>query len=60
MRKPKNIVNRVRKDEKLLAKLGLTGKELEFLDQVELFGSLKSVDDVLFILKNIRAANSGD
>ena len=58
MRKPKDILDRVRKDEKLLAKLGVTKGELDFLGQVELFGSLKSVDDVLFILKNIRGTKS--
>jgi hypothetical protein len=41
-------------DRKLLAAHGVTDAELEFLEKVELFGSIKSVDDILLILRNIR------
>ena len=44
------------KDPALLESHGVTDEELKFLSSVSLFGKLKSVDDVLFILANIRAA----
>jgi hypothetical protein len=42
------------KDKELQATHGVTGEEIKFLQTVELFGSFKSVDDILLILRNIR------
>jgi hypothetical protein len=41
-------------DKALLDSHGVTFEELEFLKRVSLFGELKSVDDYLLILRNIR------
>jgi hypothetical protein len=41
-------------DQALLESHNVTIEELEFLRTVSLFGKLKSVDDLLFILQNIR------
>ncbi len=46
-------------DKALLESYGVTEQELQFLSSVSLFGKLKSVDDVLFILANVRAASKG-
>ncbi len=51
MRKARPILERVRNDEKLLAAHGITKEELEFLGSVDMFGTLKTVGDVLFILE---------
>jgi hypothetical protein len=52
----KNIWKSFRNNKELLAKHGVTDEELDFLEKVEMFGSLKSVSDVLFILRNIRTS----
>jgi hypothetical protein len=41
-------------DKNLLDKNKVTDEELKFLQTVELFGSFKSVDDILLVLRNIR------
>jgi hypothetical protein len=58
MASPKNILEKFRKDKKLLAANGVTEEELKFLSKVDMFGSLKSTGDILFILKNIRDAEN--
>jgi len=55
-----NIWRRFRNNKELLATHGVTDEELDFLEKVEMFGSLKSVSDILLILKNIRNAASDD
>ncbi len=51
------ILEQVRGDRKILAAHRITEDELNFLAKVDMFGSLKSVTDVLFILDNIRASH---
>ena len=51
----RNVLERFRNDKELLAANHVTGEELAFLETVALFGNLESAEDVLFILKNIRA-----
>jgi len=41
-------------NKELLAKNQVTPEELKFLQTVELFGSFKTVDDILLVLRNIR------
>ena len=48
------ILEQLRSDDKLMAAHSITAEELNFLAKVDMFGSLTSVTDVLFILKNIR------
>lgn len=55
MSNQKKILDRIRKDKKLQSAHRITAEELDFLDKVEMFGSLKSVDDILLILRNIRS-----
>lgn len=49
-----DIWERFRTDEELLARHAVTEDELQLLEGIALFGSLKSVRDILFVLKNIR------
>ncbi len=48
------ILEQLRSDDKLMAAHRITDEELKFLAKVDMFGSLTSVTDILFILKNIR------
>ncbi len=50
----RQVLERLRADKKLLLANRITEEELNFLETVGLFGTLKSVSDILFILKNIR------
>jgi hypothetical protein len=50
-----SLIDRIREDKDLLERHQLTEDELAFIETVSFFGNLKTVDDVLFILKNIRA-----
>ena len=50
----KDIWQQFRNNKELLAANQVTEGELAFLETVALFGSLRSVHDILFILKNIR------
>jgi hypothetical protein len=52
----KSALDRLRDNPKLLAANGVTDEEMAFLETVDLFGSLKSPQDLLFVLKNIREA----
>jgi hypothetical protein len=52
----KSALDRLRDNPKLLAANGVTEEEMAFLETVDLFGSLKSPQDLLFVLKNIREA----
>jgi len=52
------ILEQLRSDDKLMAAHRITAEELNFLAKVDMFGSLTSVTDVLFILKNIRTTTS--
>jgi hypothetical protein len=49
-----DIVERMRNDRKLRWTHSITPEELKFLETVQMFGQVKSVTDLLFILKNIR------
>ncbi len=51
MNKREDILGRVRTDRALLSAHGITDEELEFLGKVDMFGTLKSVSDILFILE---------
>ena len=51
MTKREDILERVRSDKDLLSANGITNEELEFLGKVDMFGTLKSVSDALFILE---------
>ncbi len=51
MTKRDDILERVRSDKNLLSANGITNEELEFLGKVDMFGTLKSVSDILFILE---------
>ncbi len=51
MTKREDILERVRADKDLLSAHGITNEELEFLGKVDMFGTLKSVSDILFILE---------
>jgi len=51
------ILEQLRSDDKLMAAHRITEEELNFLAKVDMFGSLTSVTDILFILTNIRTAN---
>ncbi|MFI5352101.1 MAG: hypothetical protein ACHQZS_03985 [Candidatus Binatales bacterium] len=51
MSKRDDILERVRADKDLLSANGITNEELEFLGKVDMFGTLKSVSDILFILE---------
>jgi hypothetical protein len=51
---PRDIVDQLRTDKTFLATNRVKGEELAFLEQVELFGNLKSLDDVALILRNLR------
>ena len=57
---PSSIWKRFRGNKELLAAHGVTKEELDFLEKVEMFGSLKSVSDILLILRNIRDTSSDD
>jgi len=50
------ILEQLRSDDKLMTAHHITDEELKFLAKVDMFGSLKSVTDILFILKNIRTS----
>jgi hypothetical protein len=50
----KDVLERVRKDNKLLADHRITSEELDRVAKVEMFGTLKSVEDVLFIVELTR------
>jgi len=52
--KTRDLLERFKGDEELLAKHGVTEEELELLKTVSLFGNLTSARDIAFILKNIR------
>ena len=47
----KDLLERVRKDKKLLSSHRITEEELDFVGKVDMFGTLKSVEDILFILE---------
>ncbi len=51
---PKEVWDQFFENKELLAKSQVTPKELKFLQTVELFGSFKTVDDILLVLRNIR------
>jgi hypothetical protein len=51
---PKEVWDQFFEDKELLAKNQVTPEELKFLQTVELFGSFKTVDDILLVLRNIR------
>ncbi len=51
---PKEIWEQFFTDKALLTANKVTPEELKFLQTVELFGSFKSVDDILLVLRNIR------
>jgi hypothetical protein len=50
----REIWERFRTDQELLARHAVTEDELQLLEGIACFGSLKSVRDILFVLKNIR------
>ncbi len=47
-------------DKNLIHSQKVTHEELEFLSTVSLFGRVKSVKEILFILKNVRSASDTD
>jgi len=51
---PKEVWDQFFSDKALLAANKVTPEELKFLQTVELFGSFKTVDDILLVLRNIR------
>ncbi len=51
MTKRDDILDRIRADKELLSAHGISDEELEFLGKVDMFGTLKSVSDILFILE---------
>ncbi len=51
---PKEVWDQFFENKELLAKSQVTPEELKFLQTVELFGSFKTVDDILLVLRNIR------
>lgn len=51
---------RFTEDHALLESHKVTSEELQLLRAVWLFGKLESVDDILFILKNIRGDSQAD
>ncbi|MFI5352672.1 MAG: hypothetical protein ACHQZS_06890 [Candidatus Binatales bacterium] len=51
---PKEVWDQFFENKELLAKNQVTPEELKFLQTVELFGSFKTVDDILLVLRNIR------
>jgi hypothetical protein len=53
----KDIKKKFLADKKLQATHHVTEEELRFLESVELFGSLKSVEDLLLILRNVRGTD---
>jgi hypothetical protein len=53
-RSHRDLWERFRSDEESLARHAVTEDELQLLEGIALFGSLKSVRDILFVLKNIR------
>ena len=55
MEQRNGILEQLRSDDKLMAAHRITDAELNFLAKVDMFGSLTSVTDILFILKNIRS-----
>jgi len=50
----KEVWDQFFENKELLAKNQVTPEELKFLQTVELFGSFKTVDDILLVLRNIR------
>jgi hypothetical protein len=50
----RDILEQIRNDAEFLAAHRIDKAELDFLNQVQMFGNLNSVDDVLLILRNIR------
>jgi hypothetical protein len=51
MDKREDILERIRADQELLSSHAITEEELDFLGKVDMFGTLKSVSDILFILE---------
>jgi hypothetical protein len=51
MDKREDILERIRADQELLSSHAITEAELDFLGKVDMFGTLKSVSDILFILE---------
>jgi hypothetical protein len=51
MGKKKGILELVRNDPELLAAHAITPEELDMVGRIELFGTLKSVEDLLFVLE---------
>lgn len=52
------ILDQIRNDHELLARLGITPQELEALSKCAFLGTLTSKEDMLFILRQIREATS--
>ena len=55
----RDILDQLREEKAFLAANRVTDEELGFLEQVELFGKLKTLDDVLLVLRNLRGTDSG-
>jgi hypothetical protein len=53
-----DVWHRFLRDKETLEKHGVTEEELSFLHSVSLMGSITTVKDILFILKNIRSAGT--
>lgn len=53
-----SILDEIRNDRELIARLKITPQELEALSKCELLGTLSCKDDMLFILRQIREATS--
>jgi hypothetical protein len=54
----REILEQIRNDHELLARLKITPEELEALSKCALWGTLTCKQDMLFILRQIREATS--
>src|SRR5580698_9162347 len=54
----RSILDQIRDDHELVARLSITPQELEALSKCALLGTLTSKQDMLFILRQIREATS--
>lgn len=54
----RSILDEIRNDHELIARLQITPQELQALSKCALLGTLTSKDDMLFILRQIREATS--
>ena len=52
------ILDQIRNDHELIARLSITPQELEALSRCALLGTLTCKQDMLFILRQIREASS--